>query len=172
MPETVTSRRDRDRRPSAVDLPGAAGTSEAVDQLLEAGFALGGVASDVPMLEGRRATVGDRRVAVFRLPSGFAAVDAACPHRGGPLSDGIVADGCVTCPLHNWRLDLLTGTVVGRDERMPLHEVVEHDGRLYVRLAPEARGDAAGGDAAAGGPAPVTEEGDGAPVAGATAAGR
>ena len=42
-------------------------------------------------------------------PTGFRAVDGACPHEGGPLADGLVADRCVTCPLHGWRFDLRTG---------------------------------------------------------------
>lgn len=103
--------------------------------LAAAGFRDVGAAADVPLLEGRRATVDGRRVAIFRLPTGFAATDAECPHRGGPLSDGLVADGCVTCPLHNWRLDLTTGLIGGAGDRMPIHDVVEARGRLWVRLA-------------------------------------
>jgi nitrite reductase (NADH) small subunit len=106
-----------------------------VASLAAAGYQDVGSAADVPLLEGRRATVAGRRVAIFRLPTGFAATDAACPHRGGPLSDGLVADGCVTCPLHNWRLDLTTGAIGPDGERMPLHDVVEDAGRLWVRLA-------------------------------------
>lgn len=116
------------------------------------GFTDVGSAADVPMLEGRQATLGGRRVAVFRLPTGFAATDAACPHKGGPLSDGLVADGCVTCPLHNWRLDLTTGEVKGDDTVVPIHDVVVLDDRLWVRIAANA------GTAAA--PAPPVTAGD------------
>ncbi len=94
-----------------------------------------GSAADVPMLEGRAATVDGRRIAVFRLDDGFAAVDHACPHAGGPLSDGIVAAGCVTCPLHGLRFDLYTGVAANGDARVAVHEVVERNGELYVRLA-------------------------------------
>jgi nitrite reductase (NADH) small subunit len=106
--------------------------------LTAAGFTDVGSAHDVPMLEGRDATVDGRRVAVFRLPTGFSATDAACPHKGGPLSDGLVADGCVTCPLHNWRLDLTTGVVEGDDTVVPIHDVVVLDDRLWVRIADNA----------------------------------
>lgn len=94
-----------------------------------------GTVDDVPLLEGRSVAVGDRRVAVFRLHDGsFTAIDAACPHAGGPLADGIVADACVTCPLHNRRFDLVTGESEG-PERVEVHEVdVRHD-ELWVRLA-------------------------------------
>jgi nitrite reductase (NADH) small subunit len=115
--------------------PVSSGSHCTADELREEGFVDVGAAGDVPRLEGRRATVEGRRVAVFRLPDGFAATDAACPHKGGPLSDGIVADDCVSCPLHNWRLNLRTGVVVGQDVTMPIHHVVEQGGRLWVRLA-------------------------------------
>src|SRR3954452_22436041 len=91
-----------------------------------------GRAGDVPMLEGRSAAVGDRRVAVFRTPGGWRAVDAACPHRGGPLADGLVADGCVTCPLHGRRFDLRTGEALGDCDGVRAYEVVEREGRLWL----------------------------------------
>jgi nitrite reductase [NAD(P)H] small subunit len=104
-----------------------------------------GRAEDVPLLEGRSVTVAGRRVAVFRLPEGFVALDAACPHRAGPLSDGIVADSCVTCPLHGWRFDLRTGAPAGGGATggVTAHEVVERDGELYVRLKSPALREAA-----------------------------
>ena len=145
MPDlTLTSRPDGT---PAANAPGApCGSHCTADELREEGFADVGAAADVPRLEGRRATVDGRRVAVFRLPNGFAATDAACPHRGGPLSDGIVADDCVTCPLHNWRLNLRTGEVAGQAETRPIHHVVEQGGRLWVRLAGAGDGPAAGRD--------------------------
>jgi nitrite reductase (NADH) small subunit len=100
-----------------------------------AGWARVGGAHDVPALEGRRAEVSGRRIAIFRLADGWAATDATCPHRGGPLQDGLVADRCVTCPLHGRRFDLTTGEQHGGDDAVAVHEVVERDGVLWVRLA-------------------------------------
>lgn len=94
-----------------------------------------GDVGDVPLLEGRRVTIAGRAVAVFRLPGGWAATDAACPHLGGPLQDGIVGDSCVTCPLHQRRFDLITGEQIGGEDRVAVHEVLELDGELWVRLA-------------------------------------
>lgn len=92
-----------------------------------------GRAEDVPLLEGRSVMVGPQRIAVFRLPSGWAAIDHACPHKGGPLADGIVADSCVTCPLHNRRFDLTTGQQVGGDDRVATYEIREAaDGTLEL----------------------------------------
>jgi nitrite reductase (NADH) small subunit len=94
-----------------------------------------GDAHDVPLLEGRSITIDGRRIAVFRLPDGWAAIDAACPHRGGPLGDGLVADRCVTCPLHGRRFDLATGEQHGGEDVVAVHEVAERDRELWVRLA-------------------------------------
>jgi nitrite reductase (NADH) small subunit len=93
-----------------------------------------GTIHDVPLLEGRSTTVDGRRIAVFRLLDGFAAIDAHCPHANGPLADGIVADACVTCPLHGRRFDLETGLSNG-PESVTVHEVQVQDGELWVRLA-------------------------------------
>ncbi|HEX2087494.1 MAG TPA: nitrite reductase small subunit NirD [Solirubrobacteraceae bacterium] len=92
-------------------------------------------ADEIPMLEGRSVLVGGRRIAVFRTPEGFRALDHACPHAGGPLSDGIVADRCVTCPLHGWRFDLETGRAVNAEAAVAVHEVVERGGELWLRVA-------------------------------------
>lgn len=95
-----------------------------------------GRADDVPLLEGRSVQVGARRIAVFRLPSGWAAVDHACPHLGGPLADGLVADACVTCPLHGRRFDLNTGQQVGGDDVVDVYEVREDDTGVLELLVP------------------------------------
>jgi nitrite reductase (NADH) small subunit len=96
-----------------------------------------GRAADVPMLEGRTVTVGSRRVAVFRTGDGFHALAARCPHRGGPLADGIVVDSCVTCPLHNRRFDLRTGAGIGDHPGVEPYEVVDRGGELWLRFPGE-----------------------------------
>lgn len=66
---------------------------------------------NIPPREGRAAVVGDRELAIFNLGDRFLAVDNRCPHRGGPLCDGIVTGASVVCPLHAWKVDLETGVV-------------------------------------------------------------
>jgi nitrite reductase (NADH) small subunit len=90
---------------------------------------------DIPLGEGRTVRVDGRRIALFRTTTGWYAIDHACPHAGGPLSDGIVADSCVICPLHNRRFDLSTGEQVGGTDRVTTYEVRERDGMLEVRPA-------------------------------------
>lgn len=66
---------------------------------------------NVPMREGRRVDIAGRQLAVFNLGDRFVVVDNQCPHKAGPLSDGIVAGDAVVCPLHAWKINLATGTV-------------------------------------------------------------
>ena len=66
---------------------------------------------NIPPREGRAATVGKREIAIFNLGDRFLALDNRCPHKGGPLCDGIVAGNAVVCPLHAWKVSLETGAV-------------------------------------------------------------
>jgi nitrite reductase (NADH) small subunit len=70
-----------------------------------------GYADDVPPREGRAVMVGDREIAVFNMGGGFLATDNRCPHKGGPLADGIIAGNTIVCPLHAWRIDMTRGSV-------------------------------------------------------------
>ena len=65
----------------------------------------------VPLREGRAVTLAGREIAIFNLGDRFLATDNQCPHRGGPLCDGIVAGDSVVCPLHAWKVRLDSGTV-------------------------------------------------------------
>lgn len=85
-------------------------------------------------------------VAVFRTGADEVyALENRCPHKGGPLSEGIVHGRSVTCPLHNWVFDLETGTAQGADEgRVPTYPARIEGGRilmetrfLHARMAAE-----------------------------------
>jgi nitrite reductase (NADH) small subunit len=90
---------------------------------------------DVPRFEGRPVTVAGRRIAIFNTPAGVRALEDACPHKGGPLSDGLVGDGCVVCPLHGRRIDLVTGEMDGAPgERAVTVPAVERGGWIYVEV--------------------------------------
>jgi nitrite reductase (NADH) small subunit len=90
---------------------------------------------DVPLGEGRAVTIDGRRVALFRSAVGWYALDAVCPHRGGPLEDGIVCDRAVICPLHDRRYDLATGAPLGAGEGVAAHSVEVRGEDVYVTLA-------------------------------------
>lgn len=88
---------------------------------------------DLPLMEGRAVTVGGRRIALFRTADGLHAVDAVCPHKGGPLEVGLVGDARVVCPLHNWAFELATGHCVsGGEGSIAVHTVLVQDGWVYL----------------------------------------
>jgi nitrite reductase (NADH) small subunit len=93
----------------------------------------------IPLGEGRSYRVGGETIAVFRPRGGAVyAVQADCPHRGGPLVDGLVAGDKVVCPLHGFTFDLRSGAAT-RDgcARLRLYPVtVDAAGELQVDLGP------------------------------------
>ena len=90
---------------------------------------------DIPKLGARRYIRGDgETIAVFRTASdGVFALADRCPHKGGPLSQGIVFGESVACPLHKWCIDLKSGSACAPDEgtvkRFPVR-VVDGDVEL------------------------------------------
>jgi nitrite reductase (NADH) small subunit len=76
-----------------------------------------GSVDDVPFRGSRLVETQQGNIAVFKTGAGriFALWDK-CPHKGGPLSQGIVHGESVTCPLHNWVVGLETGDVKGPDQ--------------------------------------------------------
>lgn len=75
-----------------------------------------GTLADIPKLGSRVVRRPEGDIAVFRMADdSVLAVADRCPHRGGPLSQGIVFNGRVACPLHDWVIDLKTGSAVAPD---------------------------------------------------------
>ncbi len=73
-----------------------------------------GPANRIPLGEGRTFVVGGEHVAVFRSRmGGVYATQATCPHRRGPLAEGLLAGSKVACPFHGFQFDLATGAPVG-----------------------------------------------------------
>lgn len=96
---------------------------------------------DIPRRGARVVQTTEGDVAVFRTSEDEVfALDDRCPHRGGPLSQGLVHGRQVTCPLHGWKLHLDTGAAVAPDEGCTAHHRVRvEDGVVHVFLACAAR---------------------------------
>lgn len=87
-------------------------------------------------------TVGDQRcfeiesgekVAVFNVEGSFFAVQDACPHRGGPLSQGRLEGHYVSCPFHAWKFDLKTGTLATHSQiEIKVYPLQVEDGTLFL----------------------------------------
>jgi nitrite reductase (NADH) small subunit len=68
---------------------------------------------DIASGEAKAVGVGARRIALFNIEGTYHAIDDACTHRGGPLSEGMVVGTEVTCPWHGAVFDVATGSVLG-----------------------------------------------------------
>ena len=84
-----------------------------------------GPVSDIPLGEGRVYEVAGEKVAVFHTRTGQVhAVQAQCPHKAGPLADGLLGGSTLICPLHGWKFDLATGKALFGDcdlKTFPVH---------------------------------------------------
>jgi len=95
-----------------------------------------GSINDIPRRGARCVVTPQGRIAVFRTQEDQVfAIDDRCPHKGGPLSQGIVHGAAVTCPLHNWVISLETGKALGADEGSVRTIALRLDGeRILARL--------------------------------------
>jgi nitrite reductase (NADH) small subunit len=96
-----------------------------------------GTVDDVPFRGSRVVTTQQGDIAIFKSAEGhiFALWDK-CPHKGGPLSQGIVHGESVTCPLHNWVIGLETGEAKSPDQgcARKVKNKIE-DGVVYIESA-------------------------------------
>ncbi len=89
---------------------------------------------DIPLRGARCVRTPDGKIAVFRTAENEVfAIEDQCPHKGGPLSQGIVHGRAVTCPLHNFVISLESGRALGADEgevrTIPVRNI---DGQLSI----------------------------------------
>lgn len=76
--------------------------------------------ANIPLREGRAVRIEDYEIAIFNLGDRFLATENRCPHRGGPLADGIISGEKVVCPLHARTVCLNTGQMPAAGEQGPL----------------------------------------------------
>jgi len=95
--------------------------------------------ASIPLGEGRMIKVGSHMVAVFHLRNGAVrATQARCPHRGGPLADGLLGDDHVVCPLHNRSYCLSSGEAGPGEQPIEVFPArVDGDGTIIVTLPVE-----------------------------------
>lgn len=95
-----------------------------------------GSIDDIPVQGARVVQTDKGDIAVFRtLEDEVFALRDQCPHKGGPLSQGIVHGNKVTCPLHNWNIHLESGMAVAPDEGCAARYQVKREGeRIYIAI--------------------------------------
>lgn len=97
----------------------------------------------IPLREGRAINLGGHEIAIFNLGDRALAIENRCPHRGGPLSEGMLSGGMVVCPLHAWKVCLSTGSVTKPSETaacVSTFKTCLEDGMIYVALPEQTPG--------------------------------
>lgn len=91
----------------------------------------------IPVLGSRVVKTKEDDIALFRGKADEVyAIRDACPHMQGPLSQGIMHGTSVTCPLHNWKIDLTNGQALGPDEGCAnVFPVKQEAGKVYLKLS-------------------------------------
>ena len=97
-----------------------------------------GAVDDVPFQGARRVETDMGPIAIFHtVTEEYFAIFDSCPHKGGPLSEGIVHGKAVACPLHNWSISLESGEALGADAGKgctPVVPLMIEDGRILLGL--------------------------------------
>jgi methionine sulfoxide reductase heme-binding subunit len=104
-----------------------------------------GLAADIAEKRARRITTpGGHQIAIFRYDGKVSAVSSVCAHQMGPLAEGCIIGGLVTCPWHGWQYDPATGrSPEPYTERVETFAVRVKDGRVFVAANPNPKGTAA-----------------------------
>lgn len=91
---------------------------------------------NIPFMGSRKVEIADVEIAIFKTRDGsIFAINNVCPHKKGKLSEGLVHETQVTCPLHNWEIDLKTGEALGNDKGCTrIYETRIEEGIIYIYL--------------------------------------
>lgn len=96
---------------------------------------------DIEDKRARIAMLGGERIAVFRYDGKLSAVSNVCQHQNGPLGEGEIIDGCITCPWHGYQYEPDTGrSPAPFRERIPTFRIRVSDGTVYVHPQPNPPG--------------------------------
>ena len=92
---------------------------------------------EIPVLGSRVIETDTVNIAIFRgTNDNIFAIKDECPHKKGPLSQGIMHGDSVTCPLHNWKISLTSGEALGADEGCTnTYNTKVEDGKVFLSLS-------------------------------------
>lgn len=87
--------------------------------------------------DAQRLILDGQNVCVTVVEGKVHAISDVCPHRGASLSEGIVRDGCITCPSHLWRFSFIDGAKQADDRtRVPVYPTRVVDGIVEIDVPP------------------------------------
>lgn len=92
--------------------------------------------SNIPSMGARVIEFEEKEIAIFKTKDGLIfAVSNICPHKQGKLSEGLVHEHQITCPLHNWDIDLSNGEAIGDDSGCTnIYETKINEGVIYLKI--------------------------------------
>ena len=91
--------------------------------------------SDLQPGEGKTVVAGDQELALFNVAGTFYVINNTCPHRGGPLGEGVLEDNVCVCPWHGWRFDVTTGlSPVVKTAKVDTFEVLVEGNDVKVKI--------------------------------------
>ncbi len=97
-----------------------------------------GCVNQIGLGQGRCFRVGHHKLALFRLRDGKVyALDSECPHRRGPLAEGVIGRDTVVCPLHGYKFSLTDGHGLDSDFSVASYPAEVRAGIIYVQLPPQ-----------------------------------
>jgi nitrite reductase (NADH) small subunit len=84
--------------------------------------------------EAKEFSAGSRTLCIANVDGVIRALDNECPHRGGPLAEGVIEEGKVVCPWHAWAFDATTGATSDSQERVAVYPVSLEGEEVFVRI--------------------------------------
>ena len=106
------------------------------DELIADGFAPAIALKDLAPGSPTLVALESASVLIIQNGQGTRAFNALCPHQLGNLADGVFADGCITCPVHDYVFDVATGECTRPDDALRLrhYPTHEHNGALWIKV--------------------------------------
>jgi nitrite reductase (NADH) small subunit len=84
--------------------------------------------------EAREFSAGPRALCIANIDGVIRALDNECPHRGGPLAEGMIENGKLICPWHAWTFDPATGATDSSQERVAVYPVTVEGEEVFVKI--------------------------------------
>jgi len=131
----------RERRPDRAATTAPEAASVDFEDFPPAGYVEACRVEDIPENRARMICLAGERVAIFRCHNKVSAVSSVCQHQNGPLGEGRIVDGCITCPWHGYQYRPETGASPPPFvEKVPTFNVRVHHGRVFVDPKPNPPG--------------------------------
>lgn len=91
---------------------------------------------DIPQMGARKVIIEEIEIAIFKTKDdSIFAINNSCPHKQGKLSEGLVHEHIITCPLHNWDIDLKSGEAIAEENKCTkIYETKIFEGTIFVAL--------------------------------------